>query len=65
MEPTEIDIKPIIPTDDILDKSLLTILEPGIGKLKQSRYEDVWPEDVHAAFMEGPFTLLWQFTTLR
>ncbi|KAG2077820.1 hypothetical protein BDR04DRAFT_1087409 [Suillus decipiens] len=22
-------------------------------KLKQSRYEDIWSEDVHAAFMEG------------
>lgn len=54
MESPEEDIKPVIPTDDIPDKSLPKV--PGVGKLKQSRYEDVWPEDVHAAFMEGPFT---------
>ncbi|KAG8217465.1 TEA/ATTS domain family-domain-containing protein [Butyriboletus roseoflavus] len=51
MESPEVDIKPAVPTDDIPDKSLLT--DPGTGKLKQSRYEDVWPEDVHAAFMEA------------
>ncbi|KAH0830516.1 TEA/ATTS domain family-domain-containing protein [Lanmaoa asiatica] len=52
MESPEVDIKPAILTDDLpSNKSLLTI--PGAGKLKQSRYEDVWPEDVHAAFMEA------------
>lgn len=56
MESPEVDIKPAIPTDDIPDQSLLTVA--GAGKLKQSRYEDVWPEDVHAAFMEGRFFLL-------
>lgn len=56
MESPEVDIKPTIPMDDIQDKSLLTV--PGAGKLKQSRYEDVWPDDVHAAFMEGRFFLL-------
>jgi hypothetical protein len=56
MESPEVDIKPIIPADDIPGESSLTV--PGVGKLKQSRYEDVWPEDVHAAFMQGRFTLL-------
>lgn len=56
MGSTEVDIKPIIPTDDVPNKSLLTV---GVSRLKQSRYEDVWPEDVHAAFMEGPFPCLW------
>lgn len=54
MESPEVDIKPAIPTDDIPDNSSV----PGAGKLKQSRYEDVWPEDVHAAFMEGLFFFL-------
>lgn len=58
MESAEVDIKPIIPTGDFLDRNLLTVPGAGIGKLKQSRYEDVWPEDVHAAFMEGPSTLI-------
>jgi len=56
MESPEVDVKPIIPPNDILDKSPLTV--PGVGKFKQSRYEDVWPEDVHAAFMEGQFAFL-------
>jgi hypothetical protein len=29
-------------------------------KLKQSRYEDIWGEDVHAAFMEGRERILRQ-----
>ena len=56
MESPEVDVKPIIPADDIPGKSSPTV--PGVAKLKQSRYEDVWPEDVHAAFMEGRLTLL-------
>ena len=56
MESTEEDMKPTIPADNMPDKSPLTA--SGVGKLKHSRYEDVWPEDVHAAFMEGQFTFL-------
>ncbi|KAF8136301.1 TEA/ATTS domain family-domain-containing protein [Boletus edulis] len=51
MESTEVNIKPTIPADDNPVKSSHTA--PGVNKLKQSRYEDVWPEDVHAAFMEA------------
>lgn len=54
MESIEVNIKPTILADDIPDTSSLMV--PGVGKLKQSRYEDVWPEDVHAAFMEGRFS---------
>lgn len=56
MESPEVDIKPAIPTDDIPDKSSIT--DSGTGQLKQSRYEDVWPDDVHAAFMEGLFSFV-------
>lgn len=53
MESAEVDIKPTIPADDISNESLHTV--PSVCKLRHSRYEDVWPEDVHAAFMEGQF----------
>ncbi|KAG9318427.1 TEA/ATTS domain family-domain-containing protein [Chiua virens] len=55
MESLELeDIKPTIPSDDIPDNSDEAIPAAlGVGKLKQTRYEDVWPEDVHAAFMEA------------
>lgn len=61
----EEDIKPLILTDDLPDDKSWFIAAQGVTKLKQSRYEDVWPEDVHAAFMEGWFTSLYQSTILR
>ncbi|KIJ07299.1 hypothetical protein PAXINDRAFT_182512, partial [Paxillus involutus ATCC 200175] len=50
MELSEVDIKQSVPVDDFLASH-----SPGMSidaKFKQSRYEDVWPDDVHAAFME-------------
>ncbi|KIK95302.1 hypothetical protein PAXRUDRAFT_107477, partial [Paxillus rubicundulus Ve08.2h10] len=49
MELSEVDIKQSVPVDDFAASHSSGM---SIAKLNQSRYEDVWPDDVHAAFME-------------
>ncbi|KAF9227988.1 TEA-domain-containing protein [Gyrodon lividus] len=50
MDSSEVDIKKTDPVHDVVHPHLPAV---SIVKLKQSRYEDVWPDDVHAAFMEA------------
>ncbi|KIJ69471.1 hypothetical protein HYDPIDRAFT_24308 [Hydnomerulius pinastri MD-312] len=57
MESSEADIKPMFLIDELTGAHSpcmpITDSTGPSAKFKQSRYEDVWPEDVHAAFMEA------------